>query len=147
MIYRDRLKGWYMVARNVFLLLLNCSTWPFLGPPSPLYIQVFRDPTFSSEGKQEIEVAPAAKFRACWEMVLPLLFLSFFLSFCLSLGARCAHALLNLHRKMGVEHAHACACATALSQSLTLCHLTGCHKMGTGLESILSSTYVHKGDI
>ena len=30
--YRDRLKGLYVVAKNVFLLLLNCSTWPCLGP-------------------------------------------------------------------------------------------------------------------
>ena len=29
--YRDRLKGWYMVARNVFLLLLNWSAWPLLA--------------------------------------------------------------------------------------------------------------------
>ena len=25
--------GLYMVARNIFLLLLNCSAWPCLGPP------------------------------------------------------------------------------------------------------------------
>ena len=25
--YRDRLKGLYVVARNFFLLLLNCSAW------------------------------------------------------------------------------------------------------------------------
>ena len=30
-LYRDRLKGLYMVARNFFLLLLNCSAWPCLG--------------------------------------------------------------------------------------------------------------------
>ena len=31
MMYRDRLKGWYVVARNFFLLLLNCSAWPCLA--------------------------------------------------------------------------------------------------------------------
>ena len=30
--YRDRLKGLYVVARNFFMLLLNCSAWPCLGP-------------------------------------------------------------------------------------------------------------------
>ena len=30
--YRDRLKKWYMVARNAFLLLLDFSAWPCLGP-------------------------------------------------------------------------------------------------------------------
>ena len=30
--YRDRLKGLYVVARNFFLLLLNFSAWPCLGP-------------------------------------------------------------------------------------------------------------------
>ena len=30
--HRDRLKGLYMVARNLFLLLLSCSAWPCLGP-------------------------------------------------------------------------------------------------------------------
>ena len=29
-IYRDRLKGMYVVARNFFLLLLNFSAWPCL---------------------------------------------------------------------------------------------------------------------
>ena len=31
-IYRYRLKSLYVVARNFFLLLLNCSVWPCLGP-------------------------------------------------------------------------------------------------------------------
>ena len=31
MVYRDRLKGLYVVARNFFLLLLNCSAWPCLA--------------------------------------------------------------------------------------------------------------------
>ena len=31
-IYWVRLKGSYMVARIFFLLLLNCSAWPCLGP-------------------------------------------------------------------------------------------------------------------
>ena len=30
-LYRDRLKGWYVVARNFFLLLLNCSARPCLA--------------------------------------------------------------------------------------------------------------------
>ena len=30
--YWVRLKGSYRVARIFFLLLLNCSAWPFLGP-------------------------------------------------------------------------------------------------------------------
>ena len=30
-IYRDRLKGWFVVARNFFLLLLNCSAWHCLA--------------------------------------------------------------------------------------------------------------------
>ena len=30
-IYRARNKGLYVVARNFFLLLLNCSAWPCLG--------------------------------------------------------------------------------------------------------------------
>ena len=30
--YWFRLKGSYMVARIFFLLLLNCSAWPCLGP-------------------------------------------------------------------------------------------------------------------
>ena len=30
--YRGRNKGLYVVARNFFLLLLNCSAWPCLGP-------------------------------------------------------------------------------------------------------------------
>ena len=30
--YRARKKGLYVVARNIFLLLLNSSAWPFLGP-------------------------------------------------------------------------------------------------------------------
>ena len=29
--YRDRLKGLYVVARNFFMLLLNCSAWPCLA--------------------------------------------------------------------------------------------------------------------
>ena len=31
-IYREINKGLYVVARNFFLLLLNCSAWPCLGP-------------------------------------------------------------------------------------------------------------------
>ena len=31
-IYRDRLKGLYVVGRSLFLLLLHCSAWPCLGP-------------------------------------------------------------------------------------------------------------------
>ena len=31
-VYRDRLKGLYVVARSLFLLLLSCSAWPCLGP-------------------------------------------------------------------------------------------------------------------
>ena len=31
-LYWVRLKGSYMVARIFFLLLLNCSAWPCLGP-------------------------------------------------------------------------------------------------------------------
>ena len=31
-VYWVRLKGSYMVARIFFLLLLNCSAWPCLGP-------------------------------------------------------------------------------------------------------------------
>ena len=31
LLYRDRLKGWYVVARNFFLLLLNFSAWPYLA--------------------------------------------------------------------------------------------------------------------
>ena len=30
--YRDRLKGLYVVARSLLLLLLTCSAWPCLGP-------------------------------------------------------------------------------------------------------------------
>ena len=30
--YREENKGLYVVARNFFLLLLNCSAWPCLGP-------------------------------------------------------------------------------------------------------------------
>ena len=30
--YRGSLKGVYVVARIFFLLLLNCSAWPCLGP-------------------------------------------------------------------------------------------------------------------
>ena len=30
--YREANKGLYVVARNFFLLLLNCSAWPCLGP-------------------------------------------------------------------------------------------------------------------
>ena len=30
--YRGGNKGLYVVARNFFLLLLNCSAWPCLGP-------------------------------------------------------------------------------------------------------------------
>ena len=30
--YRAEKKSWYVVARNFFLLLLNCSAWPCLGP-------------------------------------------------------------------------------------------------------------------
>ena len=30
--YRGENKGLYVVARNFFLLLLNCSAWPCLGP-------------------------------------------------------------------------------------------------------------------
>ena len=30
--YRAEKKSWYVVARNVFLLLLNFSAWPCLGP-------------------------------------------------------------------------------------------------------------------
>ena len=30
-VYKDLLKGWYVVARNFFLLLLNCSGWPCLA--------------------------------------------------------------------------------------------------------------------
>ena len=32
LMYRDRLKGLYMVARSLFMLLLTCSAWPCLGP-------------------------------------------------------------------------------------------------------------------
>ena len=31
-VYRDRLKGLYVVVRSLFLLLLNCSARPCLGP-------------------------------------------------------------------------------------------------------------------
>ena len=31
-IYREGNKGLYVVARDFFLLLLNCSAWPCLGP-------------------------------------------------------------------------------------------------------------------
>ena len=31
-LYWVRLKGSYVVARIFFLLLLNCSAWPYLGP-------------------------------------------------------------------------------------------------------------------
>ena len=31
-VYRDRLKGLYVVARSLLLLLLSCSAWPCLGP-------------------------------------------------------------------------------------------------------------------
>ena len=31
-LYRDRLKGLYVVARSLLLLLLTCSAWPCLGP-------------------------------------------------------------------------------------------------------------------
>ena len=31
-VYREVNKGLYVVARNFFLLLLNCSAWLFLGP-------------------------------------------------------------------------------------------------------------------
>ena len=31
-LYRDRLKGLYVVARSLFLLLLTCSAWLWLGP-------------------------------------------------------------------------------------------------------------------
>ena len=31
-VYRDRLKGLYVVARSLFLLLLTCSACPCLGP-------------------------------------------------------------------------------------------------------------------
>ena len=31
-LYRDRLKGLYVVGRNFFLLLLDFSAWPCLGP-------------------------------------------------------------------------------------------------------------------
>ena len=31
-VYRDRLKGLYVVARSLFLLYLTCSAWPCLGP-------------------------------------------------------------------------------------------------------------------
>ena len=31
-LYRGVNKGLYVVARNFFLLLLNCSAWPCLGP-------------------------------------------------------------------------------------------------------------------
>ena len=30
--YRAEKKSWYVVARNFYLLLLNCSAWPCLGP-------------------------------------------------------------------------------------------------------------------
>ena len=30
--YRVEKKSWYVVARNFFLLLLNFSAWPCLGP-------------------------------------------------------------------------------------------------------------------
>ena len=30
--YREVYKGLYVVVRNFFLLLLNCSAWPCLGP-------------------------------------------------------------------------------------------------------------------
>ena len=29
--YRDEKKSWYVVARNFFLFLLNCSDWPCLA--------------------------------------------------------------------------------------------------------------------
>ena len=32
-VYKDRLKGLCVVARNVFLLLLNCYAWPCLALP------------------------------------------------------------------------------------------------------------------
>ena len=32
LLYRGGNKGLYVVARNFFLLLLNCSAWPCLGP-------------------------------------------------------------------------------------------------------------------
>ena len=32
LIYREVNKGLYVVARNFFPLLLNCSAWPYLGP-------------------------------------------------------------------------------------------------------------------
>ena len=32
LIYRAEKKSWYVVARNFFLLLLNFSAWPCLGP-------------------------------------------------------------------------------------------------------------------
>ena len=32
LVYRAEKKFWYMVARNFFLLLLNFSAWPCLGP-------------------------------------------------------------------------------------------------------------------
>ena len=31
-VYRGEKKSWYVVARNFFLLLLNFSAWPCLGP-------------------------------------------------------------------------------------------------------------------
>ena len=31
-VYKDRLKGLYVVARSLLLLLLTCSAWPWLGP-------------------------------------------------------------------------------------------------------------------
>ena len=31
LLYRAEKKSWYVVARNVFLLLLNLSAWPCLG--------------------------------------------------------------------------------------------------------------------
>ena len=30
-LYRAEKKSWYVVARNVYLLLLNFSAWPCLG--------------------------------------------------------------------------------------------------------------------
>ena len=31
-LYREENNGWYVVARNFFLLFLNCSVWLCLGP-------------------------------------------------------------------------------------------------------------------
>ena len=48
MVYREVNKGLYVVARNFFLLLLNCSAWPCLGPAQQ-DMQTFIFPSASGE--------------------------------------------------------------------------------------------------